>query len=158
MASTPTRILAELFPTLPFAPEADRFLAAVPRMKLLEQLRARHIGAVEFIAKWFPASLSIMDNGRFLVSFNDVNTPKEDAESLGHELGHTFHYDLATRPPRLLIPPSEEVSDELFDLVERFCDAFSERWLTLAGRELVMKAAENQRRFIRKRSYLFEDG
>jgi len=157
MASAPTQTLAARFPMLPFAPEADRFLTAVPRMKLLEQLRARHVGAVECIPKWFPAGLSIMDDGRFLLSFNDVNTPEQDAESLGHELGHTFHYDLSARPPRPLLPPPEEISDELFDLVEQFCDAFSEAWLARVDKELIMKAAENQREGILRRSYILEE-
>lgn len=157
MARAPTQTLAVLFPALPFAPEADRFLSRVPRMKLLEQLQARRVGAVEFVEQLSAAGLSIMDDGRFLLSFNDLSTPEEDAESLGHELGHTFHYDLSSRPPRLRIPPPEAMSAVSFDLIERFCDAFSERWLLLVGRELVMKAAQNQRQLIGQRFYILEE-
>src|SRR3989344_2943671 len=99
MMHTPT--LAELFPTLPFATAADQFLDQLPQMTLLQQLQIRRVDAVEIIPKFFSAGLSLLEDGRFLVSFNDVNTPEEDARGLGHELGHTFHYDVSLTPPLL---------------------------------------------------------
>lgn len=153
---TPT--LTELFPTLPFTVEADQFLSQIRQMSLLEQLKARRIGAVEIIPKLFSASLRLLEDGRFLIALNDVNTLEEYAEGIGHELGHTFHYDLSKTPPALRVPSSDEISDELFWLIEKFCDVFSERWLACADREKVERAAANQRKGIFARSYLLEEG
>lgn len=137
--------LAEHFPSLEFAREADRWLETVSQSTLHQQLQERRVRRIRIEPMLFSGALGIQD-GDFVMFFNDMSTPEEDAHALGHEIGHTFHFDLTKTPPEVTIPDKNAMSDDLFDLVENFCNAFAEKWLAVNGGESIEKRCRNERR------------
>ena len=88
--------MANEFPCFSFASEADKFLSMFKNNKdVVFQLRNRHIYKVKFMELISSGGLGIEEDGNFFVFLNDLLTEEEMANSLGHELGHTFHFDLS---------------------------------------------------------------
>lgn len=115
--------LKQQFPQLVFAKDADKWLQSYKRKELLEQLESRRITEVKTESLLSSGGMKIGEDGNFIVLLNDLETPEENAESLGHEMGHTFHQDITKNPPiDSLIP-------DLAELTEDFCRAFSKLWL-----------------------------
>lgn len=132
------------FPRLDFVKDADGWLSLIhpagqTRKSLAIQFRERRISQLRILPLLFPGGLDIGPDGNFRISLNDMNTAEDDVDALGHEFGHTFHYDLSKN--QLLCKMPRDISDDLFDLVERFCDAFSEKWIEINGRALIMAYA-----------------
>ena len=121
--------LKQLFPEFSWAAEADTFLTELEQKlpKIIEQMRQRRIAKIETQPLLFPGGCKI-ENGRFVIVFNDQSTFEEKVETFGHEIGHTFHYDLTSDDLRLLCPEALE-SEVIFYRVEEFCRLFSQRWL-----------------------------
>ena len=107
-----TQPLADQFPTLPFAAAADRF---IPRQHetLHEQCVERRIRAFEFV----PLLVSrgglrlLEDGGGFLVVFNTDTLAADLPAVLGHEVAHTFHFDLSCCSPLLTVPHPNDMSE-----------------------------------------------
>lgn len=137
------KTLAEQFPQLSFAKDADEWLANIGGKTIREQLEERRIKRVRIMGILFSAALGIQDDD-FVVILNNLNFG-HDALSFGHEIGHTFHFDLTETPPKLIIPEPNEISDRLFNLIENFCTAFSSKWLKIVGREEIEERCRNER-------------
>ncbi len=133
--------LAKLFPTLPFAADADTFLRNFCK-SVPEQLRERRILHFDTKPLISAGGISIGTDGNFIVTFCDMNTADENAETLGHEIGHTFHFDISQRPPQDRFDPAT-ISEKLFDRVEEFCTELSKRWLALNGKESITRRIQN---------------
>jgi hypothetical protein len=119
--------LAELFPALPFAAEADRFLASCSEKSLAEQLHERRITKIEKKPMLSTAGLTYGPDQNLTVWINEYARQEWYSESLGHELGHTFHFDLSTTPPTPFFT-WRDCSEEMYETVEHFCDYFAEYW------------------------------
>ncbi len=119
------------FPNLSFSKDADVFLQSIMGGKnIVEQLLERRITNFEMKDLISSAGIFIADDGNFGIAFQITDTLLEKARSLGHEIGHTFHFDLTSNPPRPMLN-RREISPEMFDIVEAFCDEFSLRWLEI---------------------------
>ena len=118
--------LTEKFPTLSFARDADEFIRKWSgNADIVAQLRERRIYRVEIVPLFVSgAGILFGDDGNFLVWLNDFYPPEEQAYSLGHEIGHTFHFDLSKTPPRSSYP--RQAQDPV---VESFCKEFSLLWV-----------------------------
>lgn len=132
--------LQELFPELPFAKDADKFLAKRRgNSDAVSELRERRICIVKFQPLFSDAGLGITDDGNFFVALNEQLPSEELAQSLGHEIGHTFHNDLSTTPPTHSAPnvPLEQL--------EGFCDAFAKLWLSQRSKQDIPRRIDNSR-------------
>mgnify|MGYP001564104733 CR=1 FL=1 len=118
--------LAEKFPVLSFACDADEFLRKwSENTDVVAQLRERRIFRVEVVPLFISgAGILFGDDSNFLVYLNDFYPPEEQAYSLGHEIGHTFHFDLSKNPPQSSYP--REAQDPV---AESFCKEFSLLWV-----------------------------
>lgn len=128
--------LVEKFPYFSFAFDADKFLENFKNNQdIVFQLRSQRIYKVEFVPLISNGGLGIRENGDFFIFFNDLLSDDELAHTLGHELGHTFHfYTVATLP------------EEKEEQIEKFCDMFSELWLKQVGKENIVYRIENERK------------
>lgn len=142
--------LAELFPALPFAASADKWLDDhVSGITIREQLLSRSVRAIEFIPIISTAGVGFLEgNKEFIFYFNDYASPEWLPHALGHEIGHTFHYDLTKHPLHRTIPEMGKMDSWLYDEVEQFCDEFSNRWLSRVNVGFINKAFENQKKCI----------
>lgn len=131
-------ILQKKFPQLPFSKTADDWLSSVKGKRLLEQLRDRRVTSTRIIPLLGNGGLDFDENGNFRIELCDMNTPQENASSLGHELGHTFHFDLTQTPPL------DTLAGNHTEDIEYFCDAFADAWLAQNGREKVELCCKNQ--------------
>ena len=130
--------LVRQFPTLPFARKADRWLSSIKSKSIETQLRERRI--IE--DHYFPLSsckgfISLSNDGSGIIVYVDADQGRgEKFFTLGHEIGHTFHFDLRTTPLKNTIPDMNdfEEGDPLYKLVEEFADAFAEKWLAGNGK------------------------
>lgn len=153
-------ILAKEFPMFAFAQAADEWLASINplakrKKSLQQQLKERRVSRFETLKMISTAGLGYTENGDFRIIFNQghgrVRDFHEDAFTIGHELGHTFHFDLTQTPP---VKTINEQSPEFFYaydedgpngfLIEDFCDAFARQWLLRNGPQLIARACENQ--------------
>ena len=128
-----------------FAPDADRFLQNFKNSKdIVSQLNNRRIYTVKFEKLLISSAGLYIESGSFVVVLNDLNTEEDMAISLGHEIGHTFHFDLSVTPPVVICGLSEQNEEE----VEKFCDRFSELWLEQADKENVIRRIKNEREML----------
>ena len=111
--------LESLFPEFFFAREADEFLCDLHLGSGVNQLRARRISMVKIVPMLTAGGIGIGKDNNFYVLLLDVSTLLEKAESLGHEVGHTFHFELGGRVPVDRINQAE-ISDEVFERIESF--------------------------------------
>lgn len=121
----------DLFPEFAWVAGADDFHEELQskRPTLIEQLRQRKIARTEVKPLLFPGGCRV-EKERFIIVFDDQSTLQEKFKTLGHEIGHTFHYDL-TSTKLILLCPEARISEKVFDRVEEFCKIFAERWLKL---------------------------
>ncbi len=110
--------------------EADRFLAEEARRPLEKQLQSRRIGDVLLRGYLKPTQAHLFPARNYFVVTLSASGPLEElARSLGHEMGHTFHYSLANDTlVSLYLGASWSRDSE----VEKFCDEFMCRWLRVA--------------------------
>ena len=157
MAGKEFVLLAEKFPIFSFAGEADRWLASInpsgkKRKPLLVQLKERRVTQFE-TRKIIGAGLDYTPEGDFKIVFNDLK-PRyfpNDAFVIGHELGHTFGYDLTETPPAPIVD-HKSLEFSYYDArqqwkgcyLEDLCDTFADQWLFRNGKELIVKACKNQ--------------
>jgi hypothetical protein len=131
--------MKELFPEFDWAGTADAFLAELQRanLSITEQMRRRKIVRLEIKPLLCNGGIKI-EKGYFVVVFNYETTLEEKMETLGHEIGHTFHYDLVPSEPCLLCSKARE-SEDVFNRLEEFCRIFAKRWLKLNSVEEIRK-------------------
>lgn len=137
--------LAEKFPTLSFARDADEFLCKWKKSAdIVAQLRDRRIFKVEIVSLLVSgAGILFGDDGNFLVWLNDFYHPEEQTYSLGHEIGHTFHFDLSKNPPQSSYP--REAQDPV---VESFCKEFSLLWIAQNSEEETARRISNSAKLL----------
>jgi len=138
--------LCSMFPELAFAKEADAFLSACPDMAVPEQLRARKINRIELKSLLSSGGLRINPGkDSFSVQLNDLGKTNEWAETLGHEIGHTFHFDISVRPLLDLCAGCRKDKDKIgkFEMIENFCNEFSRRWSEINVKEKVAERIKN---------------
>jgi len=115
------------FPEFEFAHDADLFLATIPGISTVEQLLWRRIQVVEIMPLIVSSGgIGYTGDGNFFIALNDTNTEAESIRSLGHEVAHTFHFDLKKTPPEQY-PDLDRQNPR----VESFCHRFSKRWIRL---------------------------
>ena len=140
--------MANEFPCFSFASEADKFLSMFKNNKdVVFQLRNRHIYKVKLMELISNGGLGIEEDGNFFVFLNDLLTEEEMANTLGHELGHTFHVDLSVIPPTVICELSEQNEKE----IEKFFDKFSKLWLKQLGqvnKENIIYRIKNERQLL----------
>lgn len=134
--------LRQFFPTLSFASSADDWLNSINgpngRKKVSQQFAERRITEIRVERILSTAGLGIGGDGNFFIMLNSFNRDRSewDPHCIGHEIAHTFHFDLSETPPRQTI----DSCDRRFRysnggrksrgwLVEDFCDVFSLQWL-----------------------------
>lgn len=135
--------LAQQFPELSFAKEADDWLAAVPRKSMREQLSERKIRAIVFVKIKPLGIFSIFGDG-FLIQIKKRIGNKQRILTLGHEIAHTIEAEALEFP----------CWKKQGKLIERFCESFAARWLALNGRKKVSKFFREKRRNKRALSHL----
>ena len=155
MESNDSRPLCEQFPMLAFSKAADDWLQSIQDKSILEQLQERRITQMGLLRMLSTAGIGYTDDGNFIVHFNDYSNHINDAFSIGHEIGHTFHFDLTKTPPPKII--NENSPEFLYDfdedgangfLIEDFCDAFAQKWLSINGKEDVEEMCKRERSFL----------
>ncbi|MBX4210831.1 hypothetical protein KW783_02545 [Candidatus Parcubacteria bacterium] len=93
--------LHKMFPRRMWVRNANKYLNRISGMTLQEQLRDRKITKIQIRKLLCPAGLATNENG-FVIFISDLISESEYALSIGHELGHTFHFDLSSNEPRNL--------------------------------------------------------
>ena len=117
----------EMFSDLKWAAEADDFLKKIQDgTSIALQLNLRKVVRVTILPLISNGGLCI-EAGGFEIYLNDSCGREDNIFTFAHELAHTFHYDVSVWPPRRLEP--EDLSDERYDLIEEFCNAFALRWV-----------------------------
>ncbi len=143
----PSRLLSDTFPNLdtrmgfPMTEDADAWLQTLNGKTVRTQLIERQIRRVRATITDVRGHLEVVQRGLCIFLAVAVTqdeegelavdqTVDEMASTLGHELGHTFHFDLA---PRKLVDraPAMKKGDRLQRSLESFCEAFSEKWLAI---------------------------
>lgn len=129
--------LGTTYPQFRFAYPADAFIEKSRGTSILSQLQERRITLVKIEPLFSSGGLGIGSDGNFSVSLNEDSTIPEQAYSLGHEIGHTFHHNLTKIPPENILPGEYRVH------VEDFCDDFALAWLVDKDPEKVMYAIKH---------------
>ncbi len=140
--------LSEMFPDLdghmgfPLTHDADAWLKTLNGKNVQEQLVERRIRKVKAtITFGLHGYMNALKDGGFSVTLaiarmtdgETYDQPVEEmAITLGHELGHTFQFDLASMPPTDRSPPMER-GGELWNKMENYCEAFAAKWLEIGG-------------------------
>lgn len=104
----------------------EKLLEQFQGMSVREQLFSRKI--IQVYPRTITGARIFPTEGGFLVYLNG-DCEEEWPEDLGHELAHTFFYDLEPNPPLWLTGCRND--DE-----EEFCEAFALRWATVNRAEL----------------------
>ena len=139
--------LASQFPDLSFAKLADAWLLKNKDTTILEQVESRRIVAIEFAKLDFGGDMGsdLRYGGGISIRLRDSNTMEENIRDLGHEIGHTFHFNLESKfplPNMLVFFAAQFEWLVLQEMVERFCDEFSRKWLAINGEEKVIQFCE----------------
>ncbi len=139
------------FPTLSFAKEADIWLNGIKGKSITAQLRERKIYKVK-VGVPIPADgFLVPEGGRFIVEIFYFDS-KTSCLTLGHEIAHTFHFDLQSDPLKSKIPIPrmfEQGKLASWRIIEKFCDDFSRIWVDLnGGTKKVFSFFEKNRRFV----------
>ena len=140
------RKLAELFPGIRFAKDADEYLTQISDVSINNQLQRRLIFTVREKSQ-FPLGLLCADSLRFrhFRVYLNINSPLEEKlKTLGHEIAHTFQY-YRRRDTTLMSYWSKEKMNNMHNTLENFCDEFAEYWLEINGES---KVADYYQRFI----------
>lgn len=135
--------LALQFPSLQFSVKADEWLSSINNKSIEEQLSERLV--IETHATYMTdcegfLALNMFEDG-FIVYVNSES--REKIQTLAHEIGHTFHFDLGDVPIKDTIPERWECGSEglyrgeFYDLVEDFADRFGEKWLAVNGKDKI---------------------
>lgn len=137
--------LCFLFPTLLFARDADLFLASCRNLAISQQLATRNIRRVELASLFSSGGIGVDREGNFFVQFNDLGTADEWAETLGHEIGHTFHFDISRKPLVDMCEICRNDKNQMvrFESIEDFCNEFLRRWLEINSKEKVAERIKN---------------
>ena len=147
--------LATLFPDFPFAVGADEFLRKVTSESIISQFRARRISMIRIAPLLSGGGIEIGCDNNFIISLRDVNTLLEKAQSLGHEIGHTFHFDIKEVPPRDYFD-RVTISETLFNQIEDFCTEFSHYWLMANDKDDLMLRIANTEKLIDQFVYIHQ--
>ncbi len=115
----------------------EKFLGFLPAAPVVDQLKERDIRCLYFLdlrcrAGHFRGGghLCPRRDGGFWIEFDlvtplDIDAPLDVdyiAKTVGHELCHTFGYDILVKPPeRRWVPPRK--------VEEALCEEFAKRWL-----------------------------
>src|SRR3989344_4853318 len=92
-------LLSQKFPTLEFAKSADRWLKQAEKATIFQQLDNRKITNICILPLLCTAGLGIKENtGKFCIYFNKYCKTEWAMGCIGHEIGHTFHFDLTKNP------------------------------------------------------------
>lgn len=133
-----------------FAKKADAWLERMKKTKatIFQQLDNRKINRICIIPCLCTAGLGIKKGayeGAFCAYFNTYCKLEWAFEALGHEIAHTFHFDLTKNPPLKTV--DDQSNEFMYDfdgegdpqgfLIEDFCDNFAKRWLTINTKEKV---------------------
>ena len=124
--------LFQQFPELSFTKEADKWLELVRNKTISEQLTERKIKYILLVRLKCKGILSVTNNDYFIIQINDNDSIEEKIITLGHEISHTFEteeyrqYGISCRWP-----------EGLCELVEKFCDAFAEKWIVVNDKEKI---------------------
>ncbi len=143
--------LGKRFPKFDFAKKADRWLECAKKATIFQQLGNRKISTICIIPILSTAALAFDKTGGFQVWFNTECKMEWAFGSLGHEIAHTFHFDLTKNPPTQTI---DDQSDEVFYdfdsegnpsgfIIEDFCDEFSKKWVTINTKEKIASDCKN---------------
>ena len=140
--------LAQQFPTLPFAGSADKWLASIKRKSIEKQLAERKIPRIGITVGGY-GFISLPEPYEVFSILINVDLPYgERLLTLGHEIGHTFHFDLTDTPIKNLLPDdwNHEVGEDergnsvmgpLYHMVEDFAETFAEKWLSVNGKQKI---------------------
>lgn len=116
--------------------EAKRFLADTVGWSVVDQLKSRGIRKIIR----FPIKKSdgwLVPHGRrFDIFVHDENCISEQAITVGHELGHTFHFLLQRGRQRDFLRhfrSSGPNAPFVYERVESFCRRFAEKWLAVGN-------------------------
>lgn len=140
-------LLSKRFPELDFAIVADRWLIYTKDWPIIDQLRDRKISEIRVtIIMAMGLLVPIRDCG-FRVLLDWDSSAKDHLETLGHEIGHTFHFNLAKNPPESFFEINRG-SNFYKNLIEPFCDAFSEKWIEINDLEKIKLFCRSEKSFI----------
>lgn len=138
-------LLEPHFADLPFAANADRWLASLNGRPLLIQFAERKIGTIKIVTSMINVDrLALREDNMFVISLSSFNTSAQDAEELGCALGQTFHYDL-TKPRPFNLLSLEAFNAGRDKRVRDFCQAFSEHWLEINNKVEVIRSCKFER-------------
>lgn len=150
--------LTSKFSMFTFAKDADCWLESInpsnqKSKNLTIQFKERRIVQIKTLKILCAGGISFTEDGDFVVVFNDFKNRdfKDDAMTLGHEIGHTFGFDLSRTPPKELVD-HKSMDFSYYDkngcwdgcFLEDFCDAFAEQWVIRNGCDFVATALKNQ--------------
>lgn len=138
--------LKEKFPSLPFVIFAVEWLKSARGKGVVEQLRQRRIFSVRFRPQISSGGIGIDEDDNLFIQLEKYNAPEDNAQSLGHEIAHTFHLDLTRETIVNTLPP--DMTEEQEKTIENFCDAFSCAWLAINGKKNVIERCYNQAQLI----------
>lgn len=111
------------------------FLKGLRGKSVPQQLRARRITRFKTVERWIgKATLAKMNQKRygFLITLIESRA-KWWALDIGHELGHTFFYDITKSPPDDRL---HNIRGKRGKREERFCNHFAQIWARRYGKEL----------------------
>ena len=133
---------------------ADSWLKTLTDKSIVEQLLERRIVEVKpTISVSIAGYMSLKTNGNFSVSLNILSLDAEDiALTLGHEIAHTFSYDITRKIPTDLTPGIRRklnetdrakqgmVNKDMYYRIEHFCEEFGKKWIeTMNNKEDVLR-------------------
>jgi len=103
----------------------DALLSSFSGAPLLSQFQERKIVLFRRTRISHFALLDVYDDG-FHILLNRERSVRQWLVDIGHELIHTFHYDLSTLPPVNLF---RKMFGDPDPALEYFCDSVARRWL-----------------------------
>ncbi|OGZ69684.1 MAG: hypothetical protein A3F47_00370 [Candidatus Staskawiczbacteria bacterium RIFCSPHIGHO2_12_FULL_38_11] len=143
--------LAQKFPQLDFAKNADEWLGSLKEKTILEQLHERKVARVVISNRVCHFNIHALGSfarigENFYIKIKDGQSTKEKIFTLGHEIAHTFeiednlYYEILEFPhfapndfPKFL----KDMIEEIYKLIESFCDQFAKKWMEINGQEKV---------------------
>ena len=131
----------QILPWLAFSKPADQWLESMRGQTIEAKLESRRITKVCVEEMISTAAIGIGKDNNLTVYFNYYGTSLQDCiESLGHEIGHTFHYDLSKTPPIKIT--DDDRDEKLLYIIEDFCNLFSLKWIMVNDKKEIERCCK----------------
>ena len=153
-SATQIQFLSDAFPAFKkFIKDSHDWLEWAKNQSIFEQLESRKINRFYIWPMLSTAGMGTeKDSSTFFACFNKISKLEYAFDCLGHEICHTFHFDLTKKPPQEIINQTSREFCYNFDnegnpegfIIEDICNDFAKKWLDINTKEKIAKDCKDR--------------